>query len=126
MLLRAVLALLVLLAARPALTAEPPPAAKAEIQHLLDYLGNSGCQFFRNGTWHPAADARDHIQKKYTALRERNLVKTAEEFISRAAAESSTSGKPYQVRCGGGEPVASARWLDAELARYRRAVASRK
>jgi len=96
MLLRAVLALLVLLAARPALTAEPPPAAKAEIQHLLDYLGNSGCQFFRNGTWHPAADARDHIQKKYTALRERNLVKTAEEFISRAAAESSTSDyRPY-------------------------------
>lgn len=126
MLLRALPALLLLLAARPALTAEPPPAAKAEIQHLLDYLGNSGCQFFRNGTWHPAADAREHIQKKYTALVERNLLKTAEEFISRAAAESSTSGKPYQVRCGGGEPVASARWLDAELVRYRRAAAGRK
>jgi len=123
--LRALPALL-LLAALPAFAAEPPPVAKAEIQHLLDYLGSSGCQFFRNGTSHPAADARDHIQKKYTALLERNLVKTAEEFISRAAAESSTSGKSYQVRCGGSEPVASARWLDAELARYRRAAAGRK
>ena len=126
MLLRPVLALFVVLAARPALAAEPPPTAKAEIQHLLDYLGGSGCEFFRNGSWHPAADARNHIQKKYTALLERNLVKTAEEFISHAAAESSTSGTPYQVRCGSGEPVASARWLDAELARYRRAGAGRK
>jgi len=126
MLPRAIPALLLLLAALPAWTAEPPPAARAEIQHLLDYLGNSGCEFFRNGAWHPAADARSHIQRKYTALLERNLVKTTEQFIARAAAESSTSGKPYQVRCGGGEPVASARWLEAELARYRRAAPGQK
>ncbi|MET0679463.1 MAG: DUF5329 domain-containing protein [Burkholderiales bacterium] len=118
MLLRTIL-LAALLAATPALPAEPPPASEAEIQHLLDYLGDSGCQFFRNGAWHPARDARAHIQKKYAYLLDKSMVKTAEDFIARAAAESSTSGRPYQVRCAGGEPVTSAKWLEAELARYR-------
>jgi Family of unknown function (DUF5329) len=118
MLLRTIL-LAATLAVTPALSAEPPPASKAEIQHLLDYLAGSGCQFFRNGTWHSAGDARDHIQKKYAALLDRGMVRTAEDFIARAAAESSTSGRPYQVRCGADAPVATARWLEAELARYR-------
>lgn len=126
MLLRAAPLLAALLAATPALSAEPPPAAKAEIQHLLDYLGGSGCQFFRNDAWHLAADARDHIQKKYAALIDKGLVKNAEDFIARAAAESSTSGKAYQVRCGGGEPVTSAKWLEAELVRYRTGGNGRK
>lgn len=115
-----------LLAAMTAWSAEPPPAARAEIQHLLDYLGGSGCQFFRNGTWHPAADARSHIEKKYAYLLDKGMVKTAEDFIALAAAESSTSRKAYQVRSSGGEPVASARWLEAELARYRKVSAARQ
>jgi Family of unknown function (DUF5329) len=108
-----------LVVAFPASAAEPPPAAKAEIQHLLDYLGSSGCQFFRNGAWHSSGDARDHVQKKYAVLLDRGMVKTTEDFIARAASESSVSGQPYRVRCAGNEPVTSGKWLAAELARYR-------
>jgi len=117
--LRATLALAALLTALPASAAEPLPAAMAEIQHLLDYLGNSGCQFFRNGAWHSSTDARDHVQKKYTALLDRGLVRSTEDFIVRAASESSMSGQPYQVRCAGSEAMPSGKWLEAELARYR-------
>src|SRR5262245_39348467 len=109
----------VLLVPSAAWAADPPPAAKAEIQHLLDYLGSSGCQFFRNGGWHSSADARDHVQKKYAALLDRGMVKTTEDFIVRAASESSMSGQPYPVRCAGSGPVTTGKWLQAELARYR-------
>ena len=109
-----------MLVALPVSAAEPPPEAKAEIQHLLDYLGKSGCQFFRNGSWHSSADARDHVQKKYAALLDRGMVKSTEDFIARAASESSVSGEAYQVRCAGSGAVTTAKWLEAELARYRK------
>src|SRR6185369_14376451 len=35
----------------PAL-AETPAAVKAEIDHLLTFVGNSGCEFYRNGSWY--------------------------------------------------------------------------
>jgi hypothetical protein len=123
---RAALLLAVLVAAPAAWSAEPPPAAQTEIRHLLDYLGRSGCQFFRNGAWHPAAYAREHIQKKYSVLVDKGMVATAEDFIARAAAASSTSGAPYQVRCGGDAPVAAAQWLEAELVRLRQAGGARR
>ena len=91
-----------------------------EITHLIAYLENSGCQFNRNGSWHEAKNASAHINKKYRYLLEKNLVSSAETFIERAASESSMSGKPYQVRCNGSEPVASAQWFKSELANYRK------
>ncbi len=124
--LRAPLFLAALLVATPAPGDEPPPASRAEIQHLLGYLGESGCRFFRNGSWHPAADARGHVERKYAVLVRRGAVKTAEDFIAHAAAESSTSGEPYLVRCGDARPTTSARWLEAELARYRKLGPARK
>jgi len=103
------------------LQAAPPPAARQEIAHLIAHLGASGCSFQRNGSWHDAAQAAKHIQRKYDYLLKRDLVTSSEDFIARAASESSLSNKPYQVRCGGNPPVASAAWLKAELATYRAA-----
>ncbi len=112
----------ILLAILPLLSqAAPPPAARQEIAHLIGYLTASGCSFQRNGSWHDAAEAARHLQRKYDYLQKRDLVATGEDFIARAASESSLSGKPYQVRCGGNAPVASAAWLKAELAKYRSA-----
>jgi hypothetical protein len=108
-----------LLSLLPLLGAAPSSTTRAEIQHLLVYLENSGCQFYRNGTWHSAPDARAHLTKKYQYLLDKGLIKSAEDFVQRVAAESSMSGKPYQVRCGAGAPVTSAQWLSEELARYR-------
>ena len=56
--------------------------------------------------------ATDYLLKK-------GWVVTAEDFITRAATESSMSHKPYLVRCAGKEAEPSAGWLQAELKRWR-------
>lgn len=113
------LAALLPLLTLPSARAEPPASARQEIAHLVDYLKSSGCRFNRNGSWHDAAKAAEHLNRKYDYLVKRDLVASGEDFIARAASESSLTGKPYQVRCGEAPPLASAAWLKAELARYR-------
>ncbi len=103
-----------------AVSAEPAPAMRSEVAHLLDSVGGSHCQFNRNGSWYEAAEARAHLQKKFDYLDQRKQVGTAEDFIGRAATSSSISGKAYQIRCPGAAPVDSAAWLGTELARYRK------
>ncbi|QNA90217.1 DUF5329 domain-containing protein [Massilia sp. Dwa41.01b] len=114
-------AVTILLAAglHTAAAAAPDTRAQAEINHLLDYVATPGCQFSRNGSWHEGEKAREHLQQKYDYLAKRDMVTNAESFIARAASESSTSGRPYQVKCGDGKPVASAVYLKEELARFR-------
>ena len=111
----------ILLAAVPLFphAAPPPPAARQEIAHLIAHLTASGCSFQRNGRWHDAAEAAKHLQRKYDYLLKKGWVLTSEDFIARAASESSMSHKPYQVRCAGKEAEPSAAWLKAELMRYR-------
>ncbi|MES3025433.1 MAG: DUF5329 family protein [Pseudomonadota bacterium] len=99
--------------------AAPAPEAKQEIAHLLNYLKDSGCEFNRNGAWHGSQDAMDHLKKKYEYLLKKGLVVSAEDFIQRAAAESSMSGKPYLVKCGANSPLQSGPWFRAELAKHR-------
>jgi hypothetical protein len=41
-------------------SAAPTDTEKAEIEHLLAYLGSSSCTFSRNGTWY-SAEAVDHL-----------------------------------------------------------------
>jgi hypothetical protein len=91
----------------------------AEINHLLVYLESSGCDFYRNGSWHEPKQARAHLEKKYRYLEKRALIGSTEDFISRGASASSMSGEKYLVRCSDGRPVSSAVWLSAELKRYR-------
>jgi len=106
--------------------AESPDTAKREIGHLFAYLETSGCSFERNGTWHDGKEAVAHLHTKYRYLLDRGLVASAESFIDRAATRSSITGKPYRVRCDSAEPVQSAAWFKAELARYRQQKHSRR
>jgi hypothetical protein len=106
-----------------AASAQQDARARQEIAHLLDFVGQSGCQFNRNGSWHDSKAAREHLQDKYDYLQRRKLVPDAKAFIERAATESSFSHRAYQVRCGNAQPIASAQWLNAELERYRAASA---
>ncbi len=99
--------------------AAPAPATQDEVAHLFAYLEKSGCQFNRNGSWYDAAAARDHLDKKYHYLLDKNLVGTTESFIKRGATQSSMSGKAYQVKCPGSAAIPSADWFRAELRRYR-------
>jgi hypothetical protein len=118
--------LLATLAAGPSAFAAEDARTRDEVAHLLDYLGRSGCQFNRNGTWYDAQKARAHLEEKYAYLHKRDLVPDAQAFITRAASASSMSGKAYEVRCGTGQPVASGRWLGDELQRYRAAHGAAK
>lgn len=99
--------------------AATPEPARAEIAHLLQAVESSGCKFNRNGSWHDAGAARKHLEKKFAYLDKRDLAPSAELFIERGAASSSSSGKPYQMQCAGAAPVTSSAWLTAELGRYR-------
>lgn len=99
--------------------AEIPAPAKAEIDHLVAYVGNSGCEFYRNGSWYDGKKGAEHLQMKLDWLGGRNMIQAAQDFIDKAATQSSMSSIAYKVRCNGGEPVLSAKWLSEELARFR-------
>jgi hypothetical protein len=106
-------------ASAPANPLGPAPAATREIALLLEHIERSGCQFERNGEWHDAPAARAHIDRKYRTLAERGKVPSAEAFIELAASSSSTTGRPYMVRCGQAAAVPSGPWLRQALARLR-------
>jgi len=107
--------------------ASPDETVRGEIEHLLTHLETSGCEFFRNGDWHEAGRARRHIERKYAWLVKRDLVASTEQFIERAATESSRSGEAYLVRCAQSESVPSADWMTDALTRLRGdAAASRE
>lgn len=90
---------------------------EAEIGHLIDAVGESGCTFIRNGSSHDADDAAAHLRMKYR--RGKRYATTAELFIERLASKSSMSGKPYQIKCPDKDAVTSGEWLTARLLEFR-------
>ena len=103
----------------PVARAEPPTSVQIEVNFLLGYIEGSKCEFYRNGTWYDSQSAQAHLRDKYKNLVAMNQINTTEDFIERAATESSLSGQPYKLRCNGGAPVPSNQWLRDELARFR-------
>ena len=89
-----------------------------EVKALLSFVGNSGCSFIRNGSTYSAKEAQAHLQDKFDHLLRKDMVNSAEQFIELAGSQSSMSGKPYKVNCGGRERL-SADWLTEELQRLR-------
>ena len=61
----AVLGLIVALALLPVGRAAPPTTAQTEITYLLGFGANSGCEFFRNGSWYDGKKAEAHLRYKY-------------------------------------------------------------
>lgn len=105
-----------------AAAAPTPPAVRAEIDALMAKMSASNCQFERNGSWHNAADARQHLLRKLDYIeKRRETLASAEQFIDVAASKSSFSGKPYRVKCAGAAPVPSREWLNRELKALRAA-----
>ena len=104
------------LALAPGIAGAAPSAdARREITQLIGSLDGSQCQFQRNGSWYGPADARAHLQRKYDYLLKKNMVDSAEQFIERAASQSSMSGKAYRIRCPGQPEQTSAAWFGARL-----------
>ncbi len=112
-------AMFLLLVLGTAFAQNASPAASREINQLFAALENSRCEFNRNGTWHNAHAATEHLQRKYDYLLKKDLVTSAESFIDLAATRSSLSGKPYLVRCGNAQPVPSKSWFTSRLEELR-------
>jgi hypothetical protein len=102
--------------------AAPAPApVRTEIENLLKALQASGCQFNRNGSWYTGSQAQSHLTQKLEYLEGKSLVKTTEDFITLGASTSSSSGKPYMVRCGNVSAIESKVWLQEHLKVMRQA-----
>jgi len=113
------LALGLALVIAPVARADPPAIVQQETNYLLRYIGDSGCDFKRNGTWSNSKAAEAHVRGKYDFLVKLGRIDTTMDFIDKAATASSLSGQPYEVRCGVDLPIRSRPWLSNELARYR-------
>lgn len=108
------------LASPLAQAAPAAPAVRAEIEALLAKHQSSGCEFNRNGSWHSGADAKAHLIRKLEYLEKNASLRSTEQFIELAGTFSSSSGRPYLVKCGGAA-VPSAQWLTRELGAARAA-----
>ena len=91
------------------------PASRVEIESLLSRLKASGCQFYRNGSWHSSAEAQAHLLRKLDYLASKGAVASAEQFIERAATKSSVTGHAYLVKCDSNPPMQSSKWLFSQL-----------
>lgn len=98
--------------------ATPDARAQQEIAALLAFVGQSHCDFIRNGKSYGAEQAQSHLTDKLHYLLRADKVNSAEEFIDRAGTQSSLSGEPYLVVCDGRQQT-SAAWLKDELQRLR-------
>ena len=114
------LGFIVLLVCPGATSAPLPPSAREEVMTLLSRLESSTCQFNRNGTWYSGTDAKAHLVRKLEYVERSASPATTEGFIDLAATTSSSSGRPYLVKCGSTEAVSSAFWLRRELQQLRR------
>ena len=120
--LRSLAILVIGIASLPIAGASPPTPAQTEVAYLLEFIGASGCEFFRNGTWYYSKTAEAHLRYKYDALRLRTA--SAEEFIEKVATKSSLSGETYAAKCGEGPTKSSSQWLLEVLLSYRAEIAS--
>lgn len=120
------ISLLLGFACSAALAAPTPGPVRAEIDALLVRLQASGCEFNRNGSWYSGAEAKVHLTRKLEYLEGKSALQNTEQFIDLAASASSSSGKPYEVKCAGSAPTPSRQWLSRELATVRSSVAKGK
>lgn len=99
---------------------ESPSGAEREIEQLINAVRTSGQTFVRNGTAYPATEAADHLAMKYGRVK--SHIQSAEDFIEKAATQSSATGQPYLIRAADGTTVPAGEWLHKELARLRSAT----
>jgi hypothetical protein len=82
-----------------AFAVEPSAGTRDQIEHLLTYLEQSGCEFFRNGEWYGAAKAKDRLNEKHSYLQKKNLIGEAEDFVRAGRSKEQCQGQalPGQV-----------------------------
>ncbi len=89
-----------LLAASVSAADDKPMSETEKIEALIKHVeGLSDAKFVRNGREYDAKTAARFLRGKWDAKKDE--IKTAQDFIDKAASVSSTSGKPYLIRKDG-------------------------
>ena len=93
-----------------------PPAEDAKAKALIAKVETrKDVVFIRNGTEYGSANAAEFLRRK--CAKEWEKLKSAREFVTACASQSSTSGKPYLMKLPGAAARPSAEvlgeWLDA-------------
>jgi hypothetical protein len=98
---------------------EKPATEKQKIEALIKHVeGLKDAVFVRNGSEYSAKNAAKFLRGKWDSNKEK--IKTAKDFIEKAASESSTSGKPYLIRFKDGKETKSGVYLTTELKKLER------
>jgi len=97
--------------------ADVPVAQRAEVDHLLAFIADSGCSMQRNGKTYPPDQAVRHVTRKYNHFREQ--ITSTEAFVRQSATRSERSGQAYLALCPGQPPKPAGEWLMEELQRFR-------
>lgn len=95
-----------------------PELEDRKINFLLDEVEKSGLKFFRNGAEHSSKDAKSHLKFKYNKAKGFFFSSddiTAQNFIDKIAASSSTTGEKYFIILKSGKKVPTKEWLDEKL-----------
>lgn len=111
----AVLILILFALASASVSAQEKPATEQEkIEALIKHIdGLPDAKFIRNGTEYDAKSAAKFLRGKWDS--NRKGIKTAKDFIEKAASVSGTTGKPYLIRFKDGKETKSGEYLTAEL-----------
>jgi len=109
---------IVLCCAHHALAGDQPtskPLAEDEkIERLIQTVDQlQDATFVRNGKDYDCHAAAKHMRDKWDYGRKQ--IRTAVEFIDKAASKSSASGKPYKIRFKDGREVEAGQFLHDEL-----------
>jgi len=93
----------------------PDPAAETrKIEALIEHVeGMTDAKFVRNGVEYDGPTAAAFLREKRDA--KESDIKTAADFIDKAAADSSTTGQPYLIRFTDGREVKAADYLREQL-----------
>lgn len=106
--------MILLLGATSTQAQETPTTERQKIEALIKHVeGLSNAKFIRNDRAYDAKTAAKFLRGKWDANKAE--IKTAKDFIDKAASVSSTTGKPYLIRFEGGKQVRSSEYLLAEL-----------
>jgi hypothetical protein len=95
-----------------------------EIDHLIQFVERTDCQYERNGQLHSGKEAAKHIKRKYKYFK--SDIDSAEKFIELSANKSTMSGKSYIVHCPNRPKLRSQEWLLRELKNYRKGMAVKR
>jgi hypothetical protein len=98
--------------------ADLPPLEEKQIEALITTIERmTDAAFIRNGRPYGAAAAAEFLRRKWR--HQEADIRTAEDFIEKAASFSSTTGQPYLIRLSNGRETSCSTFLRTELSRLR-------